>query len=322
MKKWFSKITPTHIAVLSIFILMMFFSTRVVMSMRGLLIWEVDPITIPERNSGITHKIYYIANSDNVDGEIEVAGYAFMETAEDNPEKRINLILQSKDHTYIVPAELSVQHNLSAAATGKMIQGVRHTFSAKFSRLLLPDGDYKLGLYCYENDSAYGYVGIDRYLKEGDSFKRVILPSAEYESLSIAESNGIDLTDIDSIPCDPLPWHYVYMEDCDSDHLHLTGWIAIISLDSREAKSFVTLTDEHGKTRAYTTISYEDDTVEEEVGSTLANHGYFDAYIPLADLQAGDYTVQLVVQYPEMTRKPEISHELKISEDRKVTYIP
>jgi len=322
MKKWFSKITPTHIAVLSIFILMMLFSTRVVMSMRGLLIWEIDPITIPEKNPDITYEIYYITNSDNVDGEVEVAGYAFMETAEDNPEKRIDLILQSKDHTYIVPSELSVQHNLSAETTGKMIQGVRHTFSAKFSRLLLPDDVYELALYCYENNSAYGYVGIGLYLKKGDSFQPSVLRSLEDESRFITESDGIDLTDIDSIPSDPVPWHYMSMEDCNGDHMHLTGWIAIVTLDSREAKSFVTLTDENGRTRAYTTISYEDDLVEEEVGSTLANHGFFDAYIPLEDLQAGDYTVQLVVQYPEMTRKPEISHALKVSEDRKVTYIP
>lgn len=319
MKRIYS---PKILFLLCVFILLMVFSTPAVMLVRGLRINEVDFISLPEQNEDITKSIYYTTISDNVDGEVEIAGYAYMETSEDNSDKKIDLLLQSDKHAYCIPTTLSIRHDLSAERTGKNIQGIRHSFSGRFSYLQLPDGVYNLGLFCYENDNTQDYVSLERnYRKRGRSFTQTVLPSFDAAGHKTMNSNGVDFTNINEISSDHLPWHYVYMRDQDNEYLHLYGWIAIVSMDSAQAKSFVALTDESGKTQAYTTVTYESDELEETVGSSLANNGFFNAYIPLDELEPGEYRLDLIVQYPDATCKPEISHKVIISPEKKVTFV-
>lgn len=321
MKKLYQKISLSHCAFLSIFILGMFFSTSIILSARNLFIFEIEPINKHEvkiANTDVTYSIYYTTISDNIDCEVEIAGYAYIETEEDNQNKKVDIILQSEEHTYCMPTKLSFRHEWSAESTKK-----KDSFSGKFSSILLPDGIYDVILYCYENDTANGYINIGkRYKKEGRNFTPTVLPSFDSISLLQSNSNNVDLTRVNDMSTKPLPWHYIGLEknDDDTEHIHLTGWIAVPSLDSKTASSFVALTDVNNVTKVFSTTKYESSKLEKSFGSSLGNHGFFDAYIPLCYLQPGEYVLQLIVQYPEATCRPEIDHRLIVSENKKVTF--
>lgn len=332
LNKLFSQKTIFYFLSVVVFLLVLHFSTNIVLVFRGLYIEklqsnniQIDNIEfnkIPEANISITYQIYNCIISDNVDGEVEISGYAYMETEQNNSDKRIDLLLASSDDTYLVPTKLSARHDLSAERTGKLIQGTNHSFSGRFSYFLLPDGIYRVILYCYENDSTYDYVYTDMlFSKQDKSFKIVVLPSIELASKRIDENRGVDLSDLDSIVSNPLPWHYLNFEKQDDEYLAFNGWIAVPALDSRQAQSFISFTDKAGSTTTFSTTSYESKGLEEIVGTSNVNHGFFKAYIPLTELEPGEYIVELIVQYPDVTCKPEVSHQLSISDNRKATFV-
>lgn len=290
-------------------------STYVVLSARGLYPHSTSPVEVPRTNSQITQLSYYTTISDSIDGMVEIAGAAYMETNLPNPDKRIDLLLISAEDTFLITTQLAPRHDLSAERTGKNVQGINHSYSGKFSHLVLPDGYYQLGLMCYENEQTSGYVALPHsFYKEGRSFRTSTISSLEQVSTRVETLNGVDLTAVDEISTDPLPWHYVTLEAQDGIYLCFNGWIANILFDSKNANSFLAFTDENGATKTFSTISYYGKSVEQAVGSSLANYGFFDAYIPLSELQSGLYRMDVLVQYPEGTTKPEISYQLSIAD--------
>lgn len=106
----------------------------------------------------VHHWIDSITAYGDLAEKIEIRGWAFCETAQDNKGKEIAVIFSSDKFNYRVTMDLSLRSDVTDTYKDVcQIKGDMHGFDMEFSTIGMHSGTYDIYLYCYENDTSFGY---------------------------------------------------------------------------------------------------------------------------------------------------------------------
>lgn len=167
------------IAVIVIYFLLNFIATHLFMPAKISLPQKTNDLEISEAQGR-----YALSSSSPSFGSdpfqsVEVEGWAFLNTTEENDDKEITVILYSVDDPslcYTIPVEMSSRPDVyNAFAETEEISGLNHGFKACFTPIMLKDGQYQLILCVRENENLCGCLTTSVYFtKDGKLFTEEI----------------------------------------------------------------------------------------------------------------------------------------------------
>ena len=139
----------------------------------------IDENVVPTKTPIILHGdtvnyyIDYLEYYDNIISTVTLDGWAFVETKQDNPNKYVKLIFVSENVSYEIDTDLHYR-SLQKFFKDKDVPVERNGFSAKFSPLIMKNGDYTLFINVFENDEDNGFLNTGRvFRKHFRSFKEL-----------------------------------------------------------------------------------------------------------------------------------------------------
>jgi len=112
----------------------------------------------------------FVANQD-IFYSVEISGWAFITATKEIDNKKIDLLFVSDNINYEIKSDLIDRLDLRSSLRENNVDGLSHGFISTFSPILMKNGQYKLFIYCYQNDEDSGWVDTGRiFLKENKSF--------------------------------------------------------------------------------------------------------------------------------------------------------
>ena len=231
---------------------------------------------------------YSIQIYDDFLNRIVVTGWAFCPTFKDNSQKKIQLLLESDNFSYLVDAfiynRIDVKH-----LYGDQTPFDNHGFSIQFSSVSLPEGIYNLYLIVRENEQSYGLKKIGVYANYNDEFIQYSLsniPSGKI-NLEIKEDKILHTAEIK---------YDINVQKSDANNLLLiTGWANVVDYDSSAVGVIVkcTLNDSEAY---YQSVKVTRDDVAKIVSPLYQDSGYI-CKLPLGEFESNDIiTIQLILQ--------------------------
>lgn len=173
-KKWIK--LGVYLAILCGFFVLFGFSDAIMLQGRGPAVAQGLPG--PALEEGYT-AVEELARFTDIYQTVEVKGWAFLPTDQDNAGKTLALYFRSEGGAcYQLTPEICDRWDVKKAYDQEGAQGVRHGFLARFSPLSMKNGVYRLYIQDVENDAVEGLLdtGVD-YEKTDREFKVLVQPS-------------------------------------------------------------------------------------------------------------------------------------------------
>ncbi len=163
---------------------------------------------------------------DNLTELVFCSGWSFVETSQDNRDKKIQLILKGQENTFITRECDLLADDIHRREGWKTIPGTNNNFAIVFSTISLPADTYEIFVYVYENENAQGIAST------GQSFKKEGVNLYEYPSVEICEN--INLDEITNL----IDYGWITVEPVNSCVI-VSGWCAIDSIKSEDTTYFL-----------------------------------------------------------------------------------
>ena len=255
-----------------------------------LLIGHSQPQKIDEskivRNPVISNLEKCYSMSDNLD-EVYFQGWAFSDT--DKP--KLGIVLSgNKGGTFLcISGDTICRDDVYEyySSQGRLIQGNNHGFMFSFSVLKLPDDNYNIGIYCYENPETYGVDWKDKILiKKG-------------KAISITERTSTTQNITPTIISDALTKYNLDTVKVNEDNsATISGWAIGDNEDGDLAKQniYILLVYEDGSSAAYDTWRIARADVAKAFSSDLYTMSGFRAEIPASLLQSTSFEPYIIIQ--------------------------
>lgn len=130
---------------------------------------------LPEKD-----RVFCSIDSINVNSEmleyVDLIGWAFAKTDEDNTNRSCHIVLYSPKKAYILPCELYGRADVAAAFRDTLSVQNNYTVGirAKFYTISIDSGEYSIYLYDHENIQNYGVVDTGIMLKKQGTTAEII----------------------------------------------------------------------------------------------------------------------------------------------------
>ncbi len=233
-------------------------------------------------------KVYYAIDElyvfDNLLTQVDIQGWAFVETKQDNPDKTVKLIFASNHDAYEVNTFLSERTDLVSAMEDKKVPANRNGISAMFSPLAMKNGDYSLYIYVYENEENYGIVNTGReFRKDYRSFTELKggekLLNADFANAAINEAV---ISNIESCKLD-------------GEKLLVSGWAFLKDTDSSLNHIFIEVKKPDGTVSVYSTNRIPREDVGEFYKDARYKMSGFRAELSSNAIGEGDNIITVIV---------------------------
>lgn len=221
---------------------------------------------------------------DDFYGNIQLSGWAFCETLEDNSEKEIWFIFKSEKSTYMFENELQSSEITSVFNSIYDIRGKNHRFGNTLSTAVMKNGLYKIYIYCKENNENYGLVDTNIMIKKDSSGICEYVWHSSPQNITETEIGANTICTIDSVTT------------TDDGYTQIVGWAFTEGLDTNNQSVYVRLTYEDGNSVTYDTQSISRPDVVTAYKSQLYNNSGFTAIIPKDELQDGNIQIDVLVK--------------------------
>ena len=270
-----------------VFLLWMAFSSSLLIQKSGYKVpSKIDFSTL--KQMATKDPVYYALDSVQIMGDdmesFSFAGWSFVETEEENPERHISLILRGDTESYEMPMTAVIPRpDLPTTFPERKIMGESLGFSGEYATLKMPNGTYDIYLYCWENDTNYGLVSTGYVLeKEGQE-----LTYGPGSSEQVAIPQTTETKELRSVV------DSVAVEEA---RVKIVGWALVPDLDTETQTVYVSLTSADGDTLQYTTKEISRPDVAEAFGDGRYENRGFQAVIPVEEVADGTYTLQILVE--------------------------
>ncbi|MCR5566939.1 MAG: hypothetical protein K6F61_08800 [Clostridiales bacterium] len=165
------------------------------------------------------------------------------------------------------------------------LSGYSHGFSLTFSTIMLPDGKYNVGVYCYENPECFG-VDFGRELVLVKNGKKVEVGKITSGKAVVSES-PVDDTAIYTID------NVKIKKDGSAE---IKGWAYVPETDSQTQEKYVLLVYPDGMPALYETTPVFRDDVAKAFSNALYIRSGFHAVIPSELLHSDDFETYVLVK--------------------------
>lgn len=120
-------------------------------------------------------------------------------------------------------------------------------------------------------------------------------------STTVQERNGVNLTNLKTISTEPRPDFAGPWTASGERYVAFVGWASAPAYLDEASEAFLSLTDSNGNTRVFTTTPNKSEYFAQEIGKSDQDHGFYLAYIPIDELPKGNFGVETIIQYPDLT---------------------
>jgi hypothetical protein len=147
----------------ALWVTLLLFLTPLLALATGRFLQKTD-IEVEERNNPVIFNIDEVYLSKNIFGDILIAGWAFIENSDDNPDKQINFIFASTENTYLIETTTIDRFDLRVASilSDFEVPISRNGFEGNFSPVMMKNGDYHLYLQVIENTALIAIADTGR----------------------------------------------------------------------------------------------------------------------------------------------------------------
>ena len=242
---------------------------------------EVSDTPITLHGDTVNYYIDFLTYYDNVVSTVELDGWAFVETEQDNPDKYIKLIFVSDNVSYEINTELH-ERPLQNFFKNKHVPVERNGFSTEFSPLPMRNGDYTLFINVFENDEDFGF------LNTGRVFRKHFRSFRELEPGTLVEKNKFSNSSINTSITKTLDWAKIVNQE-----LEVYGW------------AFLEVKKPDGSISFYSTKKVFREGVGDAFNDDRYNYSGFYSLVPLSALGKGDNLITIIIG---TTNRDETAH--------------
>jgi len=228
-----------------------------------------------------------MSQSEDIKYTVEIEGWAFIETEYDNQQKYVRLVFQDlrNGNLYEVPASLTTR--LDVYENLKDLYNIPRTnlaYYTKFSPLELADGEYRLYIYDWENESFNGLIDTGKvYLKSNRSFTEYFGgKEVTYNDFAQAKTS-------DSVKCN--------LDNCNekSEGIYISGWALIENAESADNPVYLEIIKADGTRTVYDTIKMPRTDVGTSFNNSMYDKSGFSAVIPSDAIADGNNMMTIIV---------------------------
>ncbi len=216
--------------------------------------------------------------------KISFEAWAFCETEYPNPNKQIGIILHNKDNTYSFYANPTNSRRDLLVIDAK-IKGVMHGGIFNPSTILVKDGTYRVGVYCYENEYDYGYVETEYILtKKGKETtiakwcSKEVAPGINANVVADAKTH-VDINIIDN-----------------NGAASIKGWGFVPGQNPTTLNTYIMLTYGDGTAHIFDTAVMNRPDLSVGFDNEMYANAGFNALIPPEMLHNKEYSVSILLE--------------------------
>lgn len=262
------KRTIIYLSIILIWIIVFFSLTPIIVKFTSN---KMQPISNSIKPTG--DEVFYALDeftiSEKLTMDTYLTGWAFVETEEENQDKKVKLIFSSEKQSYEVETELRERKDIASVLINQNVPKQKVGIIAYFSPLNLKNGIYELYISVYENEKAYGIVDTNRtFIKNYRVFREII--AGEEQPIK-------DF--IKAKPTKELKYYFDKIELEQDDYL-INGWAFIENQNTVNNKIFLEIYPLNGTPKIYSTNKVERVDVSEYFQNENYNWSGFTAKIP------------------------------------------
>ena len=241
----------------------------------------------------VNYYIDYLSYYDNIISTVQIDGWAFVETKQDNPNKYIKLFLVSDNVSYEVGTTLH-NRSLQKFFKDKDVVSDRNGFSTEFSPLIMKNGDYTLFVNVFENDADFGFLNTGRvFRKHFRSFKELEPSELVNNKKFLNSSINTSITSrVDSFKII-------------DKKLEIWGWAFLENTESSENSIYLEVQKPDSTITVYSTKKMFREGVGDAFSDDRYNYSGFYALVPLSALGKGDNLITIIIG---TTNRDETAH--------------
>lgn len=142
-------------AVILSWIIVMFFSTPLILSVSGRNL-KITSVDINNDRNTVHFSIDSLRIEKNIFKDVSLTGWVFIEDDGINEDPEASLFLVSDKNTYQVPLALFDRGDIQVALPELKVPKQKVAFSGKFSPIAIENGIYQLYIYKKQNNSLLG----------------------------------------------------------------------------------------------------------------------------------------------------------------------
>ena len=229
---------------------------------------------------------FYIDSTSSNDGSfLELTTFLYwttLPTTRDNSNKQIGIVLSNDSNTYSHIIKPNAQRK-DVVAEG--IKGIMHGGHSNPSTILVKDGTYRIGVYCYENEFDYGYADTE-YILTKKGTKTTIGPWHSQE-IDINPDLRIDTASTLCIDGSKIN---------DNGDAIINAWAFIPEQNPKESQTYVMLTHSDGTVQIFDTCVHNRPDLTAAFGDEMYANAGFNAIIPAQILHSKEYEVSVVIE--------------------------
>lgn len=241
-----------------------------------------DKEVLQAENTSVQYGVDVLMDNDGSFLEtVSFEGWTYLPTDHDNSQKQIGLVLFNEKNTYSYTA---APNRTRGDLQSQEKRGTMHGGIFSPSTVLVKDGTYHVGIYCYENASDYGFVKTEYLLtKTGKDIK-----------IEKWHSNLLDL-DL-NVPVNENARASVDVTETENDRLVIRGWGLLSDQDPAASNTYVVLSYSDGTSEVFDTIVQNRPDLAEAFGAELYANAGFRAEIPMELLHSDKYSVSILIE--------------------------
>lgn len=239
--------------------------------------------------------VYYgidtISAIDDSSDIFQIVGWAFVETAENNTDKEISVVLHNNSFSYQAKCLLFIKSNLQNSFPNAKIQSNMNAFSANINVAQMEDGIYDLYIYCRENEVNYGISNLDygassvgiQIEKSGRDYSLYQWKSKILDQPLVVSQEDNLVGAIDSIKIE-------------GERLNIWGWAFVPEQDCQSQKVYLELIGEQGSIKQFTTQTAMRDGVVREYGNDKYRNSGYRTSIPIDSIPEEKYRIKIILE--------------------------
>lgn len=215
---------------------------------------------------------------------IELQGWAFCETGEDNGSREVGAILFNSERAFSSGGTITYRPDVKEVfpnAPGSMTGFLVYT-----STVLVPDGVYTIGISVRENEKNYGIAETNYVLKKnGKNVAINLWDSSEVKNLVVSDVQEDVTLNIE-----------INRELNNEKCVTIQGWAYVTAHDSTKQKVYVLLRYADGSYSIFDTMAMSRPDVAKAFSSELYTMSGFRAHIPEELIRTEDHEIAILVQ--------------------------
>lgn len=212
---------------------------------------------------------------------LEISGWTFSETQENNDQKQVSILFKSKDKAYLVEnVDIVTREDINSAFKNTVpIMGVNHGFVAEVATYNISDGIYDIYTYSFENTKNFGWYRTGLAVKkEGRHIAQIKTESVELKD----ETSELVTYAIDGFSVNEF------------GKAKVSGW-GLIKGEQSTTKYYLKITDDDGNVGYYTAGITTRNDIAQIFGEQYLETG-FVSWIPSNELPLGKLSLQVVIE--------------------------